>query len=326
MENRHESAPSERLLHIYRTMVRLRAFDEKLTGLGKKREPMIHHPTLGQEAPAVAACAVLNPNDVIMPYHRGWAWAIGKGMEPGRILAELLGRRAGYCRGKSGANLADWDLGVLGRSGIQGAHLQIAAGVGYALRLEGKGRVCLVFFGEGASNPGAFHEGLNLAAIWGSAVVYICESNGYQSRTPAREIMKVKSVAERAPGYGIPGTTIDGNDAIQIYQTISQAVKRAREGLGPSLIDCRTYRLGIVNYLPDGFDTDGRPAEEIAEWREKCPILRLKSYLINADLLTEADAGSIEKEAQGEVEAAVQFAYNSPYPTREELAEDIYAK
>ncbi len=325
MENRHESVSSERLLHIYRTMVRLRTFDEKLIELGKRREPIIHHPSLGQEAPAVAACAALNEDDVIMPYHRGWAWAVGKGMEPGRVLAELLGRRTGYCKGKAGPHLADWELGVLGRSGIQGAHLQIAAGVGCALRLEGKRRVCLAFFGEGASSTGAFHEGVNLAALWGVPVIYICESNGYQFAVPAREVMRVNSVAELAPSYGIPGVTIDGNDAIQIYESVSQAIERARQGLGPSIIDCRTYRWHDSYYLPENMATDHRPSEEIEGWRRKCPIERLKKHLIESRVLSEEDAQRVEIEAHAEVEEAVRFAYDSPYPTKEEVADDIYA-
>jgi pyruvate dehydrogenase E1 component alpha subunit len=324
MENPTANLPAERLLHIYRTMVRLRVFDERLIDLGKRREPIIHHPSLGQEAPAVAACAALNPDDVIMPYHRGWAWAIGKGMEPGRILAELLGKRTGYCRGQAGPHLADWDLGVLGRSGIQGAHLQIAAGVACALRLEGRKRVCLAFFGEGASSTGAFHEGVNLAALWQVPVIYICESNNYQFAVPAREVMRVQSVAEFAQSYKIPGATVDGNDAIQIYQAVQQAVERARAGQGPSIIDCRTYRWHDSYYQPENMATDRRPVEEIAEWKAKCPILRLGTYLINADLLSEASARRIEGEAQTEVETAVKFAYDSPYPSREELVESIY--
>ncbi|MGH7846287.1 MAG: thiamine pyrophosphate-dependent dehydrogenase E1 component subunit alpha [Candidatus Binatia bacterium] len=326
MKAEPQNVPPARLLHLYRTMVRLRTFDERLIELGKRREPIIHHPTLGQEAPAVAACAALNPDDVIMPYHRGWAWAIGKGMEPGPMLAELLGKRTGYCKGQAGPHLADWKLGVLGRSGVQGAHLQIAAGVGCALRLEGKRRVCLAFFGEGPTSTGAFHEGVNLAALWQVPVVYICESNNYQFAVPAREVMRVESVAEMAQSYRIPGATIDGNDAIQIFTTVKHAIERARRGLGPSIIDCRTYRWHDSYYQPENMATDRRPPEEAAEWRKKCPILRLKTYLIQSDLLTEAEAQRIDGEAQAEIEIAVQFAYDSPYPTREELVEDIYAK
>jgi len=324
MKNPTTDLPAERLLHIYRTMVRLRAFDEKLIELGKRREPIIHHPTLGQEAPAVAACAALNRDDVIMPYHRGWAWAIGKGMEPGRVLAELLGKTTGYCRGQAGPHLADWELGVLGRSGIQGAHLQIAAGVGCALRLESKRRVCLAFFGEGPASTGAFHEGVSLAALWQVPVVYICESNSYQFAVPAREVMRVESVAELAQSYKIPGATIDGNDAVEIFTTVRQAVNRARGGFGPSIIDCRTYRWHDSYYQPENMATDRRPPEEVAEWRKKCPILRLKTYLMNADLVTEDDAERIETDAQAEIASAVQFAYDSPYPTREQLVKDIY--
>ncbi|HWP56991.1 MAG TPA: thiamine pyrophosphate-dependent dehydrogenase E1 component subunit alpha [Candidatus Acidoferrales bacterium] len=320
-----EGVSGERVLHIYRTMVRVRAFDEKLIELGKRREPIIHHPTLGQEAPAVAACAALNSDDVIMPYHRGWAWAIGKGMEPGRVLAELLGKRTGYCKGQAGPHLADWDLGVLGRSGIQGAHLQIAAGVGCALKLEGKRRVCLAFFGEGPASTGAFHEGVHLAALWQVPVVYICESNNYQFAVPAREVMRVESVAEMAPSYRIPGVTIDGNDALQIFTTVGEAIRRARDGLGPTLIDCRTYRWHDSYYQPENMATDHRPAEEVAGWRKKCPILRLKARMIEANLLSPAQAELIEREAEAEIESAVKFAYESPYPRREELTEDVYA-
>lgn len=325
MLNEINKVPVERLRHIYRTMVRLRVFDERLIELGKKREPIIHHPTLGQEAPAVAACAALNQDDVIMPYHRGWAWAIGKGMEPGRILAELLGKRTGYCKGRGGPHLADWELGVLGRSGIQGAHLQIAAGVGSALRLEGKGRVCLAFFGEGASSTGAFHEGVNLAALWHAHVVYICESNNYQFAVPAHEVMRVKSVAELAQSYLIPGITIDGNDAGEIYGTVKQAVERARQGLGPSIIDCRTFRWHDSYYMPENMATDRRPAEEVAAWRQKCPIERLKKHLMQTGELSDEEAGRIEADAHAEVDEAVRFAYESPYPTKEEVAADVYA-
>lgn len=306
-------------------MVRVRTFDLKLTELGEKGEPLIHIPTLGQEAPAVAACATLNSDDVIMPYHRGYAWAIGKGMEPGRVLAELLGRTTGYCKGQSGANLADWDLGVLGRSGIQGAHLQIAAGVGLALRTEGRGRVCLAFFGDGASNTGAFHEGLNLAALWNSAVVYICENNGHQGAVPWTEIMRVETTAERAPAYGIPGVTIDGNDVVKIFRTVSQAIERARGGAGPTIISCRTHLWAERHFQPDGAIGHAWPPEQLAEWKKDCPIARLSVRLLDAGLMTEAEAEAVQAEAEAEMDEAIRFAFASPHPTREQLVEDVYA-
>jgi TPP-dependent pyruvate/acetoin dehydrogenase alpha subunit len=317
--------PIPTLRLIYQRMVLTRAFDMKLNDLAAAGEPLVHHSGLGQEATPVTACAVLRPDDYLMPYHRGWAWAIGKGMEPKRILAELSGKKTGYMGGRGAAQMADWDLRILGRSGMQAAHIPMTAGVGLSIKMRKGDQVVVALFGDGPPNIGEWHEGMNLAAIWHAPAVFICESNGYAEGTHRTETMLNESVAERAAAYRMPGVTIDGNDIFAVYGAVREAVDRARRGEGPTLIEAVTYRW--LGHFPRDLDHYGgyRPKEEVDAWKEKCPIKRATARLIAMGVLTQAEIGEVEREAQTTVEEAVAFAKESPYPSREELLAGVFA-
>ena len=317
--------PTYQLRLIYRNMVLTRTFDMMLTDLLASGEPLVHHSGMGQEATPVTACALLRPDDYLMPYHRGWAWAIGKGMEPKRILAELRGRKTGYMGGRGAAQLADWNLGILGRSGMQAAHIPITAGVGLSIKMRKSDQVVLSFFGDGPPNIGEWHEGVNLAAIWRAPVVFICESNGYAQGVPRSSTMLNERIAERAAAYRIPGVTIDGNDIFAVYEAVQEAVARARSRGGPTLIEAITYRW--LGHHPGDQEHYGgyRSKEEVDSWKAKCPIKRAGQKLIDMGVLTSAGIEAIEGEARAIVDEADRFARESPYPTREELLTGVFA-
>lgn len=317
--------PSPQLRLIFQRMVLTRTFDMKLTELLASGEPLVHHSGMGQEATPVTACALLRPDDYVMPYHRGWAWAIGKGMEPKRILSELRGRKTGYMGGRGAAQLADWNLRIMGRSGMQAAHIPITAGVGLSIKMQKGDQVVLCFFGDGPPNIGEWHEGMNLAAIWQAPAVFICESNGYAESTPRKHTMLNERVAERAAAYRMPGVTIDGNDIFAVYKAVQEAVERARRGEGPTLIETITYRW--LGHFPGDTEYYGgyRSKQEVDSWKAKCPIQRAKQKLVEMGVLTPAEIEAIEREAQTTVDEAVRFSQESPYPTREELLAGVFA-
>jgi TPP-dependent pyruvate/acetoin dehydrogenase alpha subunit len=316
--------PIPQLRLIYSKMVLTRAFDTKLNDLAAAGEPLVHHSGLGQEATPVTACAALRSDDYVMPYHRGWAWAIGKGMEPKFILSELMGKKTGYMGGRGGAQMADWNLRIMGRSGMQGAHIPITAGVGLSIKMRKGDQVVLCFFGDGPPNIGEWHEGMNLAAIWRAPAVFICESNGYAEGTPRMETMLNERIAERAVAYRMPGVTIDGNDIFAVQGAVQEAVDRARKGEGPTLIEALTYRW--LGHFPRDVEHYGgyRPKEEVDVWRAKCPIRRAGQRLMEMGILTPAEIERIEREAQAVIDEAVGFAKESPYPTREELLSGVF--
>ena len=317
-------APTLRL--IYQRMVLTRAFDTKLNDLAAAGESVVHHSGLGQEATPVAACACLRTDDYLMPYHRGWAWAIGKGMEPKRILAELIGKKTGYMGGRGAAQMADWDLRIMGRSGIQAAHIPMTAGVGLSIKMRKLNQVVLALFGDGPPNIGEWHEGMNLAAIWRAPAIFVCESNGYAEGTPRLDTMLNERIAERAAAYRMPGVTVDGNDIFAVYRAVREAVDRARRGEGPTLIEAVTYRW--LGHFPRDVEHYGgyRSKEEVDGWKARCPIKRAAERLIEMGILTAADIEKVDREAPALVEEAVAFAKESPYPTREELLAGVFAE
>jgi TPP-dependent pyruvate/acetoin dehydrogenase alpha subunit len=321
-----EGVGKDRAVQIYRNMVRLRFLDDKINEMIAGGIGITQHSTRGQEATPVAACAALEPTDYVMPYHRGWGWAIGKGMDPKILLAELIGKKTGCCSGKGGVHIADWNLRILGRPGVQGAHVPIAAGVGLSIKFRKTGEVVLCFFGDGASNEGNVHEGMNLASVWKAPVIFICENNLYALFTPNIETTSVRDIANRANGYGMPGVIVDGNDALGVYETVRGAVQRARSGQGPTFIESKTYRMHGHTAM-DRFHLGGyRPKEEVEEWERKDPLRRLRARLLEMKAASEADLREIETGAKEEIEAAERFAKDSPYPTREELSRDTYAE
>ena len=314
----------ETVFKIYRNMILVRLFDDKVDELVAGGVHITQHSTRGQEATTVAACAALKPTDYVMPYHRGWGWAIGKGMDPKILMAEVMGKRTGCCAGKGGVHIADCSLRIMGRPGVQAAHVPIGAGVGLSIKFRKTKEAVLVFFGDGASNEGNVHEGMNLAAVWKAPVVFICENNLYALFTPNIETTSVQNIADRAQGYGIPGVVVDGNDALAVYDAVQQAVQRARSGLGPTFVESKTYRLSGHTSM-DRFHLGGyRSKEEVEEWEKKDPILRLRQRMIELEMATEAGLNRVDEEARQEIEEAEKFAKESPYPTREEIFQDVY--
>jgi pyruvate dehydrogenase E1 component alpha subunit len=314
----------EKLVEMYRQMLRIRHFEEKVYELyGQNLVPGTIHLYVGQEAVAVGVCANLRKDDYITSTHRGHGHCIAKGADLRRIMAEILGKRTGYCRGKGGSmHIADFSIGMLGATAVVGAGIPIAVGAGLSIRLRGTDQVVACFFGEGASNQGTFHEGINMAAIWSLPVVFVCENNLYAMGTRQSMVMKIKNVADRASAYRIPGVTVDGNDVLAVYEAACEAVNRARRGEGPTLIECKTYRhKGHSRFDPATY----RPKEEVETWLKKDPVQRLKAKLLEMAFLTEQEAEKLEQEAVSVVEEAVKFAMKSPYPAPEEALENVYA-
>jgi len=313
-----------RLIEMYRKMLEIRRFEEKVFELyGQNLVPGTIHLCAGQEAVAVGVCANLRKDDSITSTHRGHGHCIAKGAQLSRVMAEVLGKRTGYCKGKGGSmHIADFSIGMLGATAVVGAGIPIAAGAGLSIRLRETDQVVACFFGEGASNQGTFHEGINMAAIWTLPVVFVCENNLYAMGTRQSRVMTIENIADRAAAYGIPGVVVDGNDVLAVYEAAREAVERAREGKGPTLIECKTYRLkGHSRFDPATY----RPKEEVEEWLKKDPILRFRARLLETGTLTDEEVNKIEKEVFTAVEEAVKFALESPYPEPKEALEDVYA-
>ena len=316
----------ETLLKIHTNMVRLRCFDDKINEMLEKGIRIVQHSTRGQEATQIAVPTAMEPGDYMMPYHRGWGWAIGKGMDPKILLSELLGKKTGCCKGKGGVHIADWNLRIMGRPGIQAAHVPIGAGVALSIKLRKAKDVVVAFFGDGASNEGNIHEAMNMAGAWKLPIVFVNENNQYALFTSSIETTSVRDLSARAQGYGMPGITIDGNDAIGGYEVAREALQRARSGQGPTFIEAKTYRI----HGHTGFDQFHlgvyRSKEEVEEWKKKDPVMRLRARLIEMKIAMAAQMDDIDKKAKEEMEAAEKFAMDSPYPTREEIFSDIYAE
>ena len=281
------------------------------------------HLSIGQEASAVGAVLALRPDDYILSTHRGHGHCIAKGADVSRMLAEFFGKETGYCRGRGGSmHIADIEGGNLGANGIVAGGLPIAVGVGMSIKAQRQDRVCMVFFGDGAANEGAFHEALNMASIWKLPIVFVCENNKYAMSMDVALSMAVQNVADRAAAYRMPGVTVDGNDLPAVAAAARSAVATARRGGGPSLLECKTYRLRGHSKSDRNLY---RTKDEIDAWRRRDPIARLEGALIGCARLTAAEAERIAKAAQLEIEHALEFARASPDPDPAELTRDVYA-
>ncbi len=312
------------LLDMYQRMLEIRFFEEKVFELyGQNLVPGTIHLYAGEEAVAVGVCANLRKDDYLTSTHRGHGHCIAKGADLGKALAEILGRRTGYCKGKGGSmHIADFSIGMLGASAVVGAGIPIAVGAGLSIKLRRTAQVVACFFGDGASNQGTFHEGVNMAAVWRLPVIFVCENNLYAMGTRQSTAMTIKNVADRASAYGIQGVCVDGNDVLAVYNATSDAVGRARQGEGPTLIECKTYRRkGHSRYDPATY----RPDEEVKRWLERDPVLRFKARLIELQALSENEDHEMNHEAAEAVEKAVKFALDSPFPEPGEALEDVYA-
>lgn len=313
------------LLEMYRQMLTIRFFEEKVFELyGQNLVPGTIHLYAGQEAVAVGVCANLRKDDYITSTHRGHGHCIAKGARLDKTMAEILGRKTGYCKGKGGSmHIADFSIGMLGATAVVGAGIPIAVGAGLSIKLRGTGQIVACFFGDGASNQGTFHEGLNLAAVWGLPVLFVCENNLYAMGTRQSRVMMIEDIADRAASYGIPGVSVDGNDVLTVHHAVEEALERARAGGGPSLIECKTYRQkGHSRFDPAAY----RPRDEVETWLKRDPIVRLRTRLFDMDVLTEAKDREIVQNARTAVDEATKFALESPFPDPNEALEDVYAK
>ena len=316
--------PKDNLLQMYEKMVRIRLFEEQGVQLFLKRViPGNIHPSIGQEAIPVGVCSALRENDYITSTHRGHGDIIAKGARVDRMMAELLGKKTGYCKGKGGSmHIADLDLGILGANGIVGAGLPIANGAALAFQMRGTDQICVSFFGDGASNTGSFHEALNLASVWKLPVIFVCQNNEYAFSTPQRNHQNICDIAVRGTGYGIPGVCVDGNDVLAVYEAAQEAVGRARKGEGPSLLECKTYRW--TGHFVGDSATSYRSKEEVEERKKRDPVKLYREKLLAMGTCGEKELEEINKRIQKEIEGAVVFAQNSPDPDPEEALEDVY--
>ncbi|HSS72905.1 MAG TPA: thiamine pyrophosphate-dependent dehydrogenase E1 component subunit alpha [Gaiellaceae bacterium] len=281
------------------------------------------HPYVGMEAIAVGACAALGPEDFITSTHRGHGHCIAKGLDLKLMMAEIIGREDGYCRGRGGSmHITAIDKGMLGADAIVAGSSAIAVGAAHGLRLQGRDGVVLCFFGDGAANQGILHEACNLGAVLSAPAVFICENNEWAISTPAAASTRIANIADRAAGYGIPGAVVDGNDVLGVRAVTTEAVARARAGDGPTLIEAKSYR---VTPHSAATKTDLRPVEELDAWRARDPILRFSRHLAEEHGVELARLEQIEEQARRDVEEAVEFALASPRPEPEAALEDVYA-
>ena len=316
---------NEDLKIMFRRMLTIRRFEER--AILEYQEGNLYgfiHSYIGQEAIATGVCFHLRNDDRIVSNHRGHGHCIAKGADMKRMMAEIFGKKTGYCKGKGGSmHIADFEIGMLGANGIVGAGLPIATGSALAAQLEDKGGVSAVFFGDGACGEGEFHESLNLASIWKLPIVFVCENNMYGVNTPTSYSMAAENVADRASAYSMPGEVADGNNLFTVFETAEKAVKRARAGEGPSLIEFRTYRWR-AHFEGDGMP-DLRPGDELEEWKKKCPVAFMERHLLESGVMDNGEMRDLDAEIVSLVQEAVEFAEQSPDPDPEDALEDIFA-
>ncbi len=310
----------EKLIEFYTIMLRIRRFEEKAFELFSQNQiyGTIHF-YIGEEAVATGVCANLRRDDYVTSTHRGHGHCIAKGAKLDKMMAELLGKRTGYCQGKGGSmHVADLSLGILGATGIVGAGIPIATGAALSAKMKRKDQVVACFFGDGAVNQGTFHEGINMAAIWELPAIFVCENNLYAVSTRQSSAMRLENIAEKAKSYGIPGVVVDGMDVTAVYEVAGEAIERARSGEGPTLMECKTYRFrGHSRFDPATY----RPRKEVEEWIRRDPLQRF----LSERYVTEEEAAEVERKVAGEIEAAVKYAVDSPYPEPKEALDDVYA-
>ncbi|MBA3415567.1 MAG: thiamine pyrophosphate-dependent dehydrogenase E1 component subunit alpha [Chloroflexia bacterium] len=315
-----------RLLSLYREMATIRRTEEQLArAYAQGLIPGACHTYIGQEAVAVGVCANLRPDDVVFSTHRGHGHALAKGVPVREVAAELFGRATGCSRGRGGSmHLFAPEVGLMGTTGIVGPNILQATGAGYSFDLLGSDRVSVGFFGDGAVNNGAFHEGLNLAAIWSLPVVYVCENNMYATEVPFSAATRNTDVAARARTYGMEGVAIDGNDVVAVAQAAGEAVARARAGQGPTLLECRTYR---TRPHAEGMrDAGYRTTAEVESWTGRDPLVALRAEVVAAGAAATEEFDEIDAEVQRQVEEAIAFAKASPLPDASTAALFVYSE
>ena len=318
---------NDKLIEMYRTMQKIRLFEERVIDVyARGLVPGLVHLYIGEEAVATGVCANLRPDDFITSTHRGHGHVVAKGAELGPMMAELFGKAAGFNKGKGGSmHIADMQLGILGANGIVGGGHPIATGAAWSAKWRGTDQVSVCFFGDASTNIGAFHESLNLAAAHKLPVIFVCENNGYGISVSQAKHQAIRDIVDRAPGYGMPGVLVDGQDVLTVYEAASEAVHRARNGEGPTLIECKTYRFRGHHEGDPNQGERYRSREEIELWKKRCPIKKLAETLLKEKIVTQKKLDSIEKAITDELDQAVEFANASDYPAIEELYSDVYA-
>jgi acetoin:2,6-dichlorophenolindophenol oxidoreductase subunit alpha len=314
------------LARMLRTMILIREFDERAIALrvaGKIYGAV--HPYVGQEAVAVGVCASLTVRDRVTSNHRGHGHCIAKGADIRRMMAELFGRVDGYCKGKGGSmHIADFAVGMLGANGIVGGGLPIACGAALAAQLEGQGDVTVCFFGDGAAAEGEFHEALNIASVWKLPILFVCENNQYAANNAVGVQHPRVDIAAHAAAYAMPGMIVDGNDVLEVDATTREAVARARRGDGPTLLECKTYRWHF-HAMRAAPPPETRPADEIDAWKARDPIALLEQHVLGRGLLSPDEISEMRKRVEADLDGAVAFAEQSPFPDPKDLLVDMFA-
>lgn len=313
-------------IDLYKKMVTIRLFEEKVQDLyARGLVPGLAHLYIGEEAVAAGVCANLRKEDYITSTHRGHGHAIAKGAELKYMMAELFGKKTGYCKGKGGSmHIADIDIGILGANGIAGGGIPLAVGAALSSKLRKTDQITVCFFGDGASNNGAFHEGLNFASVHRLPVVFVCENNLYGISVSQKQHQAIQDTSLRAMAYNMSGITIDGNDVLAVYETSGKAIQQARAGEGPTLVECKTYRWRGHHEGDPNQGRRYRTMEEVQAWVKKCPIKRFEEKLVGERLLNKTRIEHICDEIKKKIEEAVEFAQQSPFPDAQDLYEDVY--
>ena len=311
------------LLEMYETTATIRRFEQRAIEqyrIGNIRGYL--HPYLGEEAIAVGSIAALEPDDYIVSTHRGHGHAIAKGHDVSRMMAELFGKETGYCHGRGGSmHVASRSVRNLGANGVVAGGLGIATGAGLAIKQRGGSEVVVAFCSDGGSANGMWHESMNLAAIWDLPVIFVLENNQYAVSTPIRDSARVEHLSTRAAGYGMPGVTVDGNDAAIVYGAMQEPVRRARAGEGPSLVECMTFRHGGHHVNDPGLYL---PADELAKWKSRDPLILLRERLARTGV-DEAEIAAVDERVEQRMDEAVEFASESPGPSVDQLLVEIGA-
>lgn len=311
-------------IEMLRKMLLIRGFEERIKEVyaGGLMAGLAHLYD-GEEAVAVGACAALRKDDYIASTHRGHGHVIAKGGDVRRMMAEVMGRRTGYCKGKGGSmHIFDLGLGILGANGIVAGSIPIATGAGLQAKLRKTGQVVVSFFGDAATNQGTFHEAINMAGLWKLPVIFLCENNGYGISVSQARHQAIKDVAVRAAGYGMPGVIADGMDVLDVYAKVQEAVDRARRGDGPTLVECKTYRYGGHHCGESGLTY--RTKEEVAAWRDRDPIPRFTAQLVSEGVLSAEQVAELERSVAALLDEAVEFGKASPLPAPEEALDDVF--
>jgi TPP-dependent pyruvate/acetoin dehydrogenase alpha subunit len=313
-------------IDLYNTMLTIRRFEERLVQeYSAKNITGFVHSYIGEEAIATGIIVHLKKEDRIVSHHRGHGHCIAKGADMKRMMAEIYGKKTGYCKGKGGSmHIADFSIGMLGADGIVGAGLPIASGAAMAAQLEGKGKIAAVFFGDGACQEGEFHEALNLASLWKLPLLFVCENNGYGVNTSVGDSFGAREITRVPDAYHIAFKTVNGNDVEQVYRAAGEAVAVLRKGDGPFFLECKTYRWH-KHFLSDAL-ADLRPRKELEAWKKKCPVRAYENKLLKRGILTPSKIKSMNDSILEKVEEANDFALASPFPKPQDALQDVYSQ